>query len=114
MIGSTRLAGMALPEIAALLGLTVGVPAIASRAVGQHQGYSNPQYGGVVGTAAAAGLGNITGGLPGGVLSGIAYNQGHQAGRQNATNYMLGPGYDARQLNWQRLPGTGNVQLFNY
>ena len=33
MIGSTRLAGMALPEIAALLGLTVGVPAIASRAV---------------------------------------------------------------------------------
>lgn len=114
MLGSTRLAGMALPEIAALLGLTVGVPAVASRVVGQQQGYANPQYGGVVGTAASAGLGNIAGGLPGGVLSGIAYNQGHQAGRQAATNYMLGPGYDARQLNWQRLPGTGNVHLFNY
>ena len=112
MLGSTRLAGMALPEIAALLGLTVGVPAIASRVAGQHQGYANPQYGGVVGTAGAAGLGNIAGGLPGGILSGIAYNQGHQAGRQRATNYMLGPGYDARQINWQQLPGTGNVQLF--
>ena len=36
----------------------------------------------------------------------IAYRTGHGMGRQAATNYMLGPGYNANTINWQRLPGT--------
>jgi len=39
-------------------------------------------------------------------LTGLAYKTGHDAGRQAATDYMVGPGMNANQVQWQRLPGT--------
>ena len=50
--------------------------------------------------------GGAIGGPIGAGLSGLAYKTGHNAGRQEATNFMLGPGFDSRQLQFHRMPGT--------
>ena len=91
---------------AAAAGLTYGVPALLAHLHGRRAGAANPQHGGIPGTVGYSLGGGLIGGPVGAGLSGLAYNTGHQAGRQYATDHMLGPGYDANMLNWQRLPGT--------
>ena len=115
-MGTTRLAGQVLtqllPHVAAGLGLIYGVPAVAAHLHGRAAGYANPQHSGLpgaVGYGLAGGFNPLSvhgGGLLGAGLSGLAYKTGHNAGRQAATDYMLGPGMDANQVQWERLPGT--------
>ncbi len=107
-MGNLRLAGQLVgyPTVAAVLGLAYGLPAGIAHLHGRAAGEANPEYGGAVGTA-GYGLGSVPiGGLLGAGLSGLAYKTGHNAGRQEATNFMLGPGFDSRQLQFHRMPGT--------
>ena len=96
MSTGVRLANTALPEVAALLGLTVGVPSLIANWHGRHAGYSDPSKGGLGGT--------IGYGLFGSPIAGIAYGQGHQAGRNAASMQMMGVAPNG--VNWQRVPGT--------
>ena len=77
-----RLAGTAVPALAAGLGLTMGVPAAVSNIRGRQTGFNNPTASGVPGAllAGAAGLG--PGGLIGSGLSALAYKQGREAGKK--------------------------------
>tara|TARA_R100001086_G_scaffold132172_1_gene68637 strand:+ start:465 stop:953 length:489 start_codon:yes stop_codon:yes gene_type:complete len=77
-----RLAGTAVPALAAGLGLTMGVPATLANIRGRQTGFNNPTASGVPGAllAGAAGLG--PGGLIGSGLSALAYKQGREAGKK--------------------------------
>lgn len=115
-MSNTRLAGQVLtqllPAVAASAGVIYGVPAIAAHLHGRAAGYANPQHSGLpgaVGYGLAGGFNPLVmggGGYVGAGLSGLAYMTGHNAGRQAATDYMLGPGINANQIQWQRLPVT--------
>ncbi len=96
MIEGLRLANTTMPQVAAMLGIGLGVPALAARWHGHSAGYADPSRGGLGGT--------IGYGLLSNPLSGIAYGQGHQAGRNAATVEMLGG--NPNTINWERLPGT--------
>ena len=113
-VNAARMAGqlLSVPQLAALAGLVYGVPAVASYHAGKQAGTTNPQYGGLVGTVGAGLAGGVTGGIIGAPLNAIAYNRGHHAGRQYATDYMLGPGHNASHMQWQQIPGTGNMHFF--
>ena len=107
-MGNLRLAGQLLgyPTVAAVLGLAYGLPAGIAHLHGRATGYANPQDSGIPGTV-GYGLGaGLAGGPLSAGLTGLAYKTGHNAGRQASTDYMLGPGMDARQIQYQRLPGT--------
>ncbi len=107
-MGNLRLAGQLLgyPQLAALAGLVYGVPAGVAHLHGRATGYANPQHSGIPGTV-GYGLGSyLSGGPLSAGLTGLAYKTGHDAGRQAATDYMVGPGMNANQVQWQRLPGT--------
>ena len=77
-----RLAGTAVPALAAGLGLTMGVPATLANIRGRQTGFNNPTASGIPGAllAGAAGLG--PGGLIGSGLSALAYKQGREAGKK--------------------------------
>ena len=107
-MGALRLAGQifTVPQLAAMAGLVYGVPAALAHLHGRSAGHVNPQHSGVLGTVGYAGLGGMIGGPLGVPLTGLAYKTGQQAGRQAATNYMLGPGHNANDIQWHRLPGT--------
>ncbi len=91
-----RLANTTMPQVAAMLGIGIGIPALIANWHGRSAGYADPSKGGLGGT--------IGYGLLSNPISGIAYGQGHQAGRNAATVAMLGG--NPHTLNWERLPGT--------
>ena len=84
-----RLAGSAVPALAAGLGLTMGVPAAVANIRGRQTGFNNPTASGVPGAllAGAAGLG--PGGLIGSGLSALAYKQGREAGKKKRIENIL-------------------------
>ena len=84
MIGGLglRLAGSAMPALAAGLGLTMGVPAAVSNIRGRQTGFNNPTASGIPGALMAGTYGFGSGGLLGGGLSALAYKQGREAGKK--------------------------------
>ncbi len=116
-MGNLRLAGqlLSMPQLAALAGLVYGVPAGVAHLHGRATGYANPQHSGIPGTVGhALGAGLMGGPLVGG-LTGLAYKTGHGAGRQAATDYMVGPGVlNANDIQWHRpayLQPDGHISL---
>ena len=91
-----RLAGSAVPALAAGLGLTMGVPAAVSNIRGRQTGYNNPVASGVPGALMAGTYGFGSGGLLGGGLSALAYKQGREAGKKKRIENTL---YDQAVLD---------------
>ena len=91
-----RLAGSAVPALAAGLGLTMGVPAAISNIRGRQTGYNNPAASGVPGALMAGTYGFGSGGLLGGGLSALAYKQGREAGKKKRVGNTL---YDEQIIN---------------
>ena len=91
MIGGLglRLAGSAMPALAAGLGLTMGVPAAVSNIRGRQTGFNNPTASGVPGALLAGASGFGSGGLIGGGLSALAYKQGREAGKKKRIENIL-------------------------
>ena len=91
MIGGLglRLAGSAVPALAAGLGLTMGVPAAVSNIRGRQTGFNNPTASGVPGSLMAGTYGFGSGGLLGGGLSALAYKQGREAGKKKRIENIL-------------------------
>ena len=91
-----RLAGTAVPALAAGLGLTMGVPAAVSNIRGRQTGFNNPTASGVPGALMAGTYGFGLGGLLGGGLSALAYKQGREAGKKKRVENTL---YDQAVLD---------------
>ena len=91
-----RLAGSAVPALAAGLGLTMGVPAAVSNIRGRQTGYNTPAASGVPGALMAGTYGFGSGGLLGGGLSALAYKQGREAGKKKRIENTL---YDEAVLD---------------
>ena len=91
-----RLAGSAVPALAAGLGLTMGVPAAVSNIRGRQTGFNNPTASGVPGALIAAAYGGGSGGLLGSGLSALAYKQGREAGKKKRVENKL---YDEQIIN---------------
>ena len=74
MIGGLglRLAGSAVPALAAGLGLTMGAPAVISNIRGRQTGFNNPTASGIPGSLIAGATGFGPGGLVGGGLGAAA------------------------------------------
>ena len=91
MIGGLglRLAGSAMPALAAGLGLTMGVPAAVSNIRGRQTGFNNPTASGIPGALMAGTYGFGSGGLLGGGLSALAYKQGREAGKKKRIENIL-------------------------
>ena len=84
-----RLAGSAVPALAAGLGLTMGVPAAVSNIRGRQTGFNNPTASGIPGALMAGTYGFGSGGLLGGGLSALAYKQGREAGKKKRIENIL-------------------------
>ena len=91
-----RLAGSAMPALAAGLGLTMGVPAAVSNIRGRQTGFNNPTASGIPGALMAGTYGFGSGGLLGGGLSALAYKQGREAGKKKRIENTL---YDQQIMN---------------
>ena len=91
-----RLAGSAMPALAAGLGLTMGVPAAVSNIRGRQTGFNNPTASGIPGALMAGTYGFGSGGLLGGGLSALAYKQGREAGKKKRVENKL---YDEQIIN---------------
>ena len=91
-----RLAGTAVPALAAGLGLTMGVPATLANIRGRQTGFNNPTASGVPGALMAGTYGFGSGGLLGGGLSALAYKQGREAGKKKRVENTL---YDQAVLD---------------
>ena len=91
-----RLAGTAVPALAAGLGLTMGVPAAVANIRGRQTGFNNPTASGVPGALLAGASGFGSGGLIGGGLSALAYKQGREAGKKKRVENTL---YDQAVLD---------------
>ena len=91
MIGGLglRLAGSAMPALAAGLGLTMGVPPAVSNIRGRQTGFNNPTASGIPGALMAGTYGFGSGGLLGGGLSALAYKQGREAGKKKRIENIL-------------------------
>lgn len=116
-MGNLRLAGQLLgyPQLAALAGLAYGVPAAIAHLHGRSAGYANPQHSGIPGMAGYTVGAGLLGGPLSGALTGLAYKTGQGAGRQAATDYMVGPGVlNAGDIQWERpayLQPNGSISL---
>ena len=84
-----RLAGTAVPALAAGLGLTMGVPATLANIRGRQTGFNNPTASGIPGALMAGTYGFGSGGLLGGGLSALAYKQGREAGKKKRIENIL-------------------------
>ena len=91
-----RLAGTAVPALAAGLGLTMGVPATLANIRGRQTGFNNPTASGVPGALLAGASGFGPGGLIGSGLSALAYKQGREAGKKKRVENKL---YDEQIIN---------------
>ena len=92
-----------------------GASLLGSGYGGYFEGLTNPEAhtfspGALINSALAALPGAAMGGPRGAALAAalgfLSYRAGHGMGRQAASDYMRGPGYNANALQWQRLPGT--------
>ena len=101
--------------INALKAGALGLSTLGAHSGGYASGLTHPESGHInpsalVSTGLSAIPGAIMGGPHGAALSAalgyLAHTAGHGLGRQAATDHMLGPGYNANTINWQRLPGT--------
>ena len=90
---TTRLAGEAvkqfLPQIAARMGLGIGLPAVMANIHGRGAGYNDPAASGMGGGLGYGVLGTVAGGLPSGALASIAYGKGREKGRDKRINELL-------------------------
>ena len=99
-----RLAGSAIPGVAAQFGLPMGAalaaglgaPALISNIRGRQTGFNNPTASGVPGALIAAAYGGGSGGLIGSGLSALAYKQGREAGKKKRIENTL---YDKQIIN---------------
>ena len=91
MIGGLglRLAGSAMPALAAGLGLSMGVTATLANIRGRQTGFNNPTASGIPGALMAGTYGFGSGGLLGGGLSALAYKQGREAGKKKRIENIL-------------------------
>ena len=115
MIGGLglRLAGSAVPALAAGLGLTMGVPAAVSNIRGRQTGFNNPTASGVPGALMAGTYGFGSGGLLGGGLSALAYKQGREAGKKKRIENIMYDQMVQKQINPDPKPRVGQERMIN-
>ena len=108
-----RLAGSAVPALAAGLGLTMGVPAAVSNIRGRQTGFNNPTASGVPGALMAGTYGFGSGGLLGGGLSALAYKQGREAGKKKRIENIMYDQMVQKQINPDQKPIVGKERMIN-
>ena len=108
-----RLAGTAVPALAAGLGLTMGVPAAVSNIRGRQTGFNNPTASGVPGSLMAGTYGFGSGGLLGGGLSALAYKQGREAGKKKRIENIMYDQMVQKQINPDQKPIVGKERMIN-
>ena len=108
-----RLAGTAVPALAAGLGLTMGVPAAVSNIRGRQTGFNNPTASGVPGALMAGTYGFGSGGLLGGGLSALAYKQGREAGKKKRIENIMYDQMVQKQINPDQKPIVGKERMIN-
>ena len=108
-----RLAGTAVPALAAGLGLTMGVPAAVSNIRGRQTGFNNPTASGVPGALMAGTYGFGSGGLLGGGLSALAYKQGREAGKKKRIENIMYDQMVQKQINPDPKPRVGQERMIN-
>ena len=108
-----RLAGSAMPALAAGLGLTMGVPAAVSNIRGRQTGFNNPTASGVPGALMAGTYGFGSGGLLGGGLSALAYKQGREAGKKKRIENIMYDQMVQKQINPDPKPRVGQERMIN-
>ena len=115
MIGGLglRLAGSAVPALAAGLGLTMGVPAAVSNIRGRQTGFNNPTASGIPGSLMAGTYGFGSGGLLGGGLSALAYKQGREAGKKKRIENIMYDQMVQKQINPDQKPIVGKERMIN-
>ena len=115
MIGGLglRLAGSAVPALAAGLGLTMGVPATLANIRGRQTGFNNPTASGVPGALMAGTYGFGSGGLLGGGLSALAYKQGREAGKKKRIENIMYDQMVQKQINPDPKPRVGQERMIN-
>ena len=115
MIGGLglRLAGSAVPALAAGLGLTMGVPAAVSNIRGRQTGFNNPTASGVPGALMAGTYGFGSGGLLGGGLSALAYKQGREAGKKKRIENIMYDQMVQKQINPDPKPRVEQERMIN-
>ena len=115
MIGGLglRLAGSAVPALAAGLGLTMGAPAVISNIRGRQTGFNNPTASGIPGSLIAGATGFGPGGLVGGGLSALAYKQGREAGKKKRIENIMYDQMVQKQINPDPKPRVGQERMIN-
>ena len=108
-----RLAGTAVPALAAGLGLTMGVPAAVSNIRGRQTGFNNPTASGIPGSLMAGTYGFGSGGLLGGGLSALAYKQGREAGKKKRIENIMYDQMVQKQINPDQKPIVGKERMIN-
>ena len=108
-----RLAGTAVPALAAGLGLTMGVPATLANIRGRQTGFNNPTASGVPGALLAGASGFGSGGLIGGGLSALAYKQGREAGKKKRIENIMYDQMVQKQINPDPKPRVGQERMIN-
>ena len=108
-----RLAGSAVPALAAGLGLTMGVPAAVSNIRGRQTGFNNPTASGIPGSLMAGTYGFGSGGLLGGGLSALAYKQGREAGKKKRIENIMYDQMVQKQINPDPKPRVGQERMIN-
>ena len=108
-----RLAGSAVPALAAGLGLTMGVPAAVSNIRGRQTGFNNPTASGIPGSLMAGTYGFGSGGLLGGGLSALAYKQGREAGKKKRIENIMYDQMVQKQINPDQKPIVGKERIIN-
>ena len=108
-----RLAGSAVPALAAGLGLTMGVPAAVSNIRGRQTGFNNPTASGIPGSLMAGTYGFGSGGLLGGGLSALAYKQGREAGKKKRIENIMYDQMVQKQINPDQKPIVGKERMIN-
>ena len=108
-----RLAGSAVPALAAGLGLTMGAPAVISNIRGRQTGFNNPTASGIPGSLIAGATGFGPGGLVGGGLSALAYKQGREAGKKKRIENIMYDQMVQKQINPDPKPRVGQERMIN-
>ena len=108
-----RLAGSAVPALAAGLGLTMGVPAAVSNIRGRQTGFNNPTASGIPGSLMAGTYGFGSGGLLGGGSSALAYKQGREAGKKKRIENIMYDQMVQKQINPDQKPIVGKERMIN-
>ena len=108
-----RLAGTAVPALAAGLGLTMGAPAVISNIRGRQTGFNNPTASGIPGSLIAGATGFGPGGLVGGGLSALAYKQGREAGKKKRIENIMYDQMVQKQINPDPKPRVGQERMIN-